>query len=150
MLWPASDDTFYLQKNTAGAGDFSTVTNLFYIGSTQAVINVPITIPAGVAATDAVRKDQLDAKVYGGRITNGGTASVAYGPSGWTVARNSAGNTTVTHNLGTTNYSVVVTTDTQVLIGIISALATNSFTVITSNVSITAVDASYQFVLARN
>ncbi len=154
MLWPASDDTFYLQKNTAGAGDFSTVTNLFYVGATQAVINVPLTVPNGVSPGDAVNKSQLDAKVYGGRITNAGTAAVAYGPSGWTVARDGAGLTTVTHNLGTTNYAVVLTPGPNVVnvaASVSAALGANSFQARTwISSGSTAADYDYSFTLVRN
>ena len=147
MLWPASDDTFYLQKNTAGAGDFSTVTNLFYIGSTQAVINVPITIPNGVASTDAVNKSQLDAKVYGGQVSSTGTA--VYLPSGWSSSRSALGNYTITHNLGTTSYAPVVTASGGGTHAAYFALATNSFQVATTNTG-ALIDAAFAFTVARN
>lgn len=150
MLWPASDDTFYLQKNTAAGGDFSTVTNLFYIGSTQAVINVPITIPNGVASTDAVNKSQLDAKVYGGQVTNAGTAAIPYGPSGWTVNRVSAGIVTLTHNLATTNYAIVATPNTGGYTAIWSSLAANTVVINTYNAAGAATDTGFNFVVARN
>lgn len=151
MLWPASDDTFYLQKNTAAGGDFSTVLNLFYIGATQAVINVPVTIPNGVASTDAVNKSQLDAKVYGGRITNAGTAAVAYGPSGWTVSRAGVGNTTITHNLGTASYGIAVNnTNSTVGSAYTATPGTNSIQIFTINAAGAAVDCDYMFTLARN
>lgn len=151
FYFPSTDGDVYLTKNTAAAGDFSTNTNVLRIGSASAAYTGTIAIAAGVAAGDAVNKGQLDAKVYGGRIANNGTASVAYGPTGWTVSRSSAGITVVTHNLGTTSYSVVVTTDGGlVLISLISALTANSFTIATANLSATSVDAPYQFVVVRN
>lgn len=87
-----------------------------------------VTGTAGTLPGHLIIKSQLDAKVYGGRITNAGTAAIPYGPSGWTVNRVSAGVVTVTHNLGSVNYSAVATS-VSINNARISALAINTFEV---------------------
>jgi hypothetical protein len=46
-------------------------------------------------------------RVYGGYVYAAGTALLL--PAGWTSAKTSTGAYTVTHNLGTTRYSIVAT-----------------------------------------
>ena len=46
---------------------------------------------------------------YCGRVNSGGTA--AHLPDGWTCTNTAAGNYTITHNLGHTNYGVMTTPD---------------------------------------
>lgn len=108
--------------------------------------------PDATLATHLVTKSQLDAKVYGGQITNNGTAAIPYGPSGWTVSRSSLGITVVTHNLGTTSYAVTATTVAVLSRGTrISAFATNNFTINTFNtVDGALTDTDYHFVVSRN
>lgn len=152
-LWAVQSTgaNFRVLRNLAGAGDFSSATVPFVISSADAAtFTGTVSADTAISASNLVRKDQLDAKVYGGRITNAGTAAVAYGPSGWTVSRVSLGLTTVTHNLGTTNYSVVASTVNTGTVANPTVIATNSFNIGTVNFAGSSVDLDYGFVLARN
>lgn len=160
--WQSIFGAMRLLRNTAAAGDFSTNTIPVQFGTTDiatftgSIAGVAATFTGnvtgidGTAATHLTTKQQLDAKVYGGRVANSGTASVAYGPSGWTVSRASAGTTTVTHNLGTPNYSAVaMAAHTSPYIATVTNSTSNSFDVITS-ISGANSDSNYNFVVARN
>lgn len=153
-LWriylPSSDDNVYFQKNTAVAGDFSTINNVFFFGATEATFIVPVAVASAVVAGHAVTKAQLDAKVYGGQVTNAGTAAIPYGPSGWTVNRNSVGSVTITHNLGTTNYAIVATPNSAVYKAIWATLSTNTVTILTYDSANSLADTGFTFVVARN
>jgi hypothetical protein len=86
------------------AGGASVVGNANFSGGT-------VVGPDALAANQFATKGQLDAKVYGGTVTNNGTtATLTYGPSGWSVSRTGTGLVTVTHNLGTTNYAATLGT----------------------------------------
>lgn len=150
MYFPSGDDRVYWQKNTHASGNFSTVTNAFHVGATSATFIGTVVAANATLSTELVTKAQLDAKVYGGIISNTGTASVVYGPSGWTVARSSLGITVVTHNLGTTNYALTVSATTQGIIAAVTGSTTTTFTIITTTDAGALADHSYHFVLARN
>ena len=65
---------------------------------------------------------------YAGWVDSAGTGETV--PNGWSAARTSLGLYAVTHNLGHTNYSVVVTTEgTQTRLNASYEAATNSFNV---------------------
>ena len=67
--------------------------------------------------------------IYGGEVNGGGTAINL--PAGWTSGRDSTGNYTITHNLGTTDYVVTtapfMTGSTRYYVVDVSARAANSF-----------------------
>lgn len=165
--------SFRLLRNTAAAGDFSAITVPFSFGATDAAtfastvtatggifsgtvsaatgaFSGTVSAATGVAATDLVTKGQLDAKTFGVRVTNNGTASIAYGPAGWTVSRSGVGVTTITHNFGATTYAAVSGTSIA-NIAQLSSVGINTFnintTVFANN---TPVDADYQLVVTRN
>lgn len=82
----------------------------------------------GDTPTDAlqlVNKKYVDAhKGYAGRVADTGAAILL--PKGWSSVQNGTGDYTVTHNLGNTNYSVVINLDGGRAATIIDASA-NSF-----------------------
>lgn len=139
LYMPFTDNNVYLLRNTHASGDFSTTVNVLTINGTtgDATLTGKITAANGPLAGG-----------YGGRITNAGTAAVAYGPSGWSVVRDAVGVTTVTHNLGTTSYAPVLVASAGVARP--SAITTTTFTVTTTNLSGTNLDMDYNFVVARN
>lgn len=143
-------NAFRFVRNTAAAGDFSTALTTFQVdASNNGIFTGTLTAAAATVSTELVTKAQLDAKVYGGQIANSGTASVTYGPSGWTVSRTGVGLTTVTHNLGTTSYAVALTRSSAGAARLVS-IATNSFAVTTLTPAEAAQDADYHFVVSRN
>ena len=145
--------TLRVIRNTAAAGDFSTGTYPLIINANDSVTFVgAVSVSNGVAPGEAINRAQLDAKVYGGRVTNNGTASIAYAPSGWSVVRNSTGQTDVTHNLGTLSYSVVVCVGENAGTGLAQSpsIGTNSFRVQTFIGGSATADLAYNFVLVRN
>lgn len=65
----------------------------------------------GDTPTDAnqlVPKNYVDSKIYAGFVNLDGSSGLPF-PTGWTSANLSSGAYRITHNLGTTNYSVVAT-----------------------------------------
>ena len=151
-LWEiqATTSTIRLYRNTAAAGDFSTFTNPIIFGADDTITVVgKIAGIDGTAATHLVTKAQLDAKVYGGQVTNAGTAAIPYGPSGWTVSRSSLGTVVVTHNLGTTNYAPVPASQQANTTANVTTLAANSFTVQTMSGGSLS-DTGFTFTVARN
>ena len=162
FAWQTTGGAFRVIRNTAAGGDFSTGTFPINISAADAV-----TLSAGISAVTGnftgnvtgidgtiaahlATKGQLDAKVYGGQVTNAGTAAIPYGPSGWTVSRNSVGNVTLTHNLGTTNYAIVPSPNSAVFKAIWSSLAANTVQIITYDTANALADTGFNFVLARN
>lgn len=142
---------FRLLRNTAAAGDFSTATSPLIITAADAATFLgTVSAATATAAAHLVRKDQLDAKVYGGQVTNAGTAAIPYGPSGWTVNRNSVGSVTITHNLGTTNYAIVSTPNTAGYKAIWSTLSANTVIILTYDAANALADTGFTFVVARN
>ena len=153
LLLPSASDNFGLQKNTAAAGDFSTLVTPFFCNSTQATFAVPVAVGNAVAAGDAVNKGQLDAKVYAGRVNlAAGVATIVTAPPGWTAGRTAAGNVTITHNLGVTNYAVIPSMDSGNGWTIIyNSITANSFIIATFNSAFVLTDAAQVgFVVVRN
>lgn len=151
----STGNAFRVIKNTSATGDFSTKTvPLSFSAADIATFLSRVAGADAAAATDFVTKQQLDAKVYGGHIANTGSASVTYGPIGWTVSRASTGNTTVTHNLGTTSYSVGVSTNADSSAdrnALYFNRTSNSFGVLTTiATTAAAVDEAYSFQVVRN
>lgn len=97
---------------------------------------------------------RLGSRTYGGRITNlGGSPVIAmpYAPTGWTVSRAAIGNTTITHNLSSASYSVVVSMTNGIAgVAYTATPAINSFQVFTVDMTGTPIDADYNFILTRN
>lgn len=88
-------------------------------------------------------------KPYHGRVNSAGT-TFERNPAGWSVAHPSTGNYVVTHNFGTTNYTVIAIADADGSIlyncGIVSK-DMNSFEVlITENLTNTDVDRLWHFI----
>ena len=147
---PNSDNKVYFQHNTHASGDFSTSVNAMSFNETTMTYTGTIVAAAATLSTELVTKAQLDAKVYGGRIANNGTASVTYGPSGWTVSRTAAGTVVITHNLGTTNYTIVASPYLASFRLTPSVINANDVTIITWNTADVAQDSGFNFTLARN
>jgi len=85
-------------------------------------------------------------KPYAGVVNADGTAARL--PVGWSSARNSTGNYTVTHNLGDSIYVVVLTPYSgNRHIPYVSARANNTFTVIGTDAGGTATDMPFGFIL---
>jgi len=87
---------------------------------------------------------------YDGRVSAAGTGSGL--PSGWSAVKTTTGTYTITHNLGTTNYTVTalregVATTTTGMVTNISSRLTNTFQVRTAN-NATLTDANINFILA--
>jgi len=85
---------------------------------------------------------------FGGSVSSGGSAGT-YFPSGWAVVRNSAGNYTITHNLGTTNYapSIVPTAVSRSVS--ITSLSSAAFTVKTTDLAGTLTDTEFYFMVTK-
>lgn len=88
---------------------------------------------------------------YAGTVDSGGTAVLL--PSGWSAVQNGTGDYTVSHNLGTVNYGVGATINTNDLSSFraiisIAAISAGSFQVLTGNVSSgSGVGVGFTFVL---
>jgi hypothetical protein len=155
--WDTTANELRLLRNNSGDGSFASAFVPLKFSATDAgTITGTLTVSGTITSADAtltshvVTKQQLDAKVYAGQIANAGSASVTYGPSGWTVSRTSTGITVVTHNLGTTSYGVTVSAVNNTTLATV-AIATNTFTVTTITCTTAALlDTAYNFVLARN
>lgn len=90
-------------------------------------------------------------QVYGGFVNSGGTTGTPF-PSGWTVATPGAGRYTITHNLATTNYSVVVSNKSAFSnVGSIVTLGSNSMEIDMYNNTVgatwSATNTSFFFIL---
>lgn len=90
--------------------------------------------------------------IYTGRILSSGSAQFL--PAGWTAARNSVGNYTITHNLNVnsnTGYSVTVTCTNDGALPTSASIDVNSFRVLIRDVTSQALtDASFAFNFVRN
>ncbi len=83
---------------------------------------------------------------YPGNIQQNGTATSL--PQGWTSARNSGGNYTVTHNLGHTNYVVVISSKSVTRYAVATGFGVTTFSVLSyADIGITAADADFLFSL---
>ena len=92
--------------NAVAPDDAATKAQLDLKADTTAM-NSALSLKADSSAVNSALALKFDAaKVYHGRITNAGT--VLRLPAGWTVVRNSTGVYTLTHNLGTDNYTPII------------------------------------------
>lgn len=81
--------------------------------------------------------------IFHGRVDSNGTAIRL--PNGWTSVRNGVGNYTVTHNIGSFNYTITMSRSYTGLVGHNRGI--NSFSVYTSNSGGTAVDWDFDFIV---
>ena len=152
FAWQSTGGAIRILRNTAAAGDFSTATAPLTVSATDTATFLSTVGGAdGTAATHFATKGQLDAKVYGVRITNNGTAAISYGPAGWSVSRSSIGVLTITHNFGSTNYSFTATQEQSGAPTFqIASLGTNTFQIITRDNSAVATDTNLNITVVRN
>jgi len=107
----------------------------------------------GDTPTDALQlvpKKYVDSLITPGSFASDGTAS-AYFPSSWAVAKTSTGTYEVTHNFGTTAYSVVANSaSTTTAIIMIESRGANSF-VLTAREPLgnTLVDTAISFMVSK-
>jgi hypothetical protein len=90
-------------------------------------------------------------KIYSGRVAAAGTAIKL--PSGWSSTKTATGKYTITHNLGTTNYTIVAIANNRFATW--EAIATNTFTIYIyghDNVSgdMLFQDAAFHFILIKD
>jgi hypothetical protein len=90
-------------------------------------------------------------KIYSGRVAAAGTAIKL--PSGWSSTKTATGKYTITHNLGTTNYTIVAIANIRFATW--EAIATNTFTIYIyghDNVSgdMLFQDAAFHFILIKD
>lgn len=145
---------FRVIRNTAAAGDFSTVSSPFLISNADAVsFSSTVAGANAVAAGDFVNKGQLDARTrYVLVANNGTTASITYGPAGWSVTRNSTGVVTVTHTIGSTNYSAVSCVDsfTGYAVTNLTTRTATTTVVTTLNTSGVPADLGFSLIIGSN
>jgi len=89
-------------------------------------------------------------KVHRGRVSSAGVSIEL--PSGWTCTKNATGTYTVTHNLGTTDYTVVVSPEYSATVGFagIYSKAANAFACYVANASGTPIDRNWHFILIED
>ncbi|PIR59562.1 MAG: hypothetical protein COU68_04915 [Candidatus Pacebacteria bacterium CG10_big_fil_rev_8_21_14_0_10_45_6] len=116
--------------------------------------NVTMTLPSSIGATGTVLYNTGSGilgwksvpSIHYGYVNSG--ASMGTNPSGFSVSSGGTGIYTVTHNLGTTAYSVMVTPVASVVKNItVSARSSNSFTVRVANLSDTLENNDFMFIL---
>jgi hypothetical protein len=145
-------------KNTAVAGDFSTFIIPFSLDAagaatftSTAIFNGTVTAANATASTHLVTKVQLDGKTFGLRVDNpSGTATIATGPSGWTINRAGAGLIDLTHNLGTTAYALSITVLSGTLCTSYTSLTSTSVRLQVTTTGGTFTDSSFSVVLSVN
>lgn len=85
---------------------------------------------------------------FGGNVASGGTATSL--PSGWTSAKTGTGAYTVTHNLGSTDYGVSITSSGgQFGVFAVYAINSNSFDCSTVSLAASLADCAFSFVLTQ-
>jgi hypothetical protein len=90
-------------------------------------------------------------KIHRGRVTSAGAGEEL--PSGWSSSRFSTGIFIVTHNLGSTDYTVVITPQipsTTPLFACVYSRAANSVSVAIVNDSGSAVNSDFDFILIED
>ena len=106
--------------------------------------------PNEILATKNMRFDGgpiLKGVFFVGRITSAGVAT--YLPTGWTSAKNATGKYTITHNLQTTNYGVVLsTTSTLATEHDLNTLTSTAFS-IELLLNGTFADGAFNFILVK-
>ena len=97
-----------------------------------------------VYANNAWNKVASSTSYFG--IVASGVASTPF-PSGWSVTKNSTGDYTITHNLGTTTYAVLTTEEgSQTLVWPVISKGANSFEVLGNDYTTnTSVDGTMAF-----
>lgn len=145
--------------NTGIIGLFETVTSLPTTGTTA---NNPKGIPLSPYDQVKIFNGKLyfydsvnkvwdiagGSAVFSGQVNSSG--SIVYGPSGWTSSGTSS--CTITHNLGTTSYAVVVSLGPVSSTGflVVNSLGANSFTVNQFNTGSSPAATNWSFVLSMN
>lgn len=139
---PATFITFETNGNvttstapSVAAGAVLTFTERFAISNTGAV-----TIGGSLA--------RHNGNIFHGRVDSAGVAIRL--PAGWTSLRNSAGSYTITHNLGTTAYSLTQSSSEVANVFVSSAIGNRTattFVIAVFNVTPTAVDSGINFTL---
>jgi len=83
-----------------------------------------------------------------GKVTSAGAKSTPFLSDRWTVAKNSSGNYTITHNLGFTNYVAIVTAvDTASRTICVSGETSTKFDVETYTDAGTQTDTAFNFIV---
>lgn len=131
-----------------------------YAGGSNIGINIDsggygITINQGTSfnyldlhAPDIYLNGSVSAYDNVGSVSSGGGGTL---PSGWSASNISTGRYTVTHNLGTSSYAVVVTPVVSVAkVWAIESKGTNSFTVRIANTSFSLENNPFDFILLKN
>ena len=108
------------------------------------------TIDAGKLSDATVTQTQLSQKYYAGSWNSNATTTSL--PSGWSVTNPGAGQYTLTHNLGTTNYSIVALAEDTAgtatpTMSFYRAKATNSISIQVGTYTGARVSRACQFVL---
>jgi len=103
-------------------------------------------------ANDTYYQGQVDfpqPSVVGfGKVTSAGAKSTPFLSDRWTVAKNSSGNYTITHNLGITNYVPIVTaSDTASRTICVSGETSTKFDVETYTDAGTQTDTAFNFIV---
>ena len=96
---------------------------------------------------EKIRLGALNPSTFGGNVVSGAAGTLF--PSGWTVTHTSTGVYTITHNLNTTAYAVVITLVTPGLIAAVTSRAANSFQVSTENLTPAAANGDFDFILTK-
>lgn len=85
-----------------------------------------------------------------GQVSSGGSAGTPF-PSGWSVSNIATGRYEVTHNFGTTAYSVIATVNASIAkIWCIESKGSNSFIMRIANTSFSLENNAFEFVVIRN
>jgi hypothetical protein len=87
-------------------------------------------------------------KMYAGQVASAGTAIDL--PSGWSSSRPSTGNYTVTHNLGTTNYSIIPSTTSTNCRWYNKSSNSFDVNIYNNNITPNDVNADFDFILIVN
>ena len=85
---------------------------------------------------------------YAGVVNSDGTAGTPF-PSGWSSTKNAGGDYTITHNLGTTSYSVVITAISGGDLCKAATISSNTFRVFTFANGGTYTDTKFNFLLVK-
>lgn len=86
---------------------------------------------------------------YAGRVDSAGAAGNPF-PSGWTSTRNSLGSYTVTHNLGTTAYSPVVSAvGSTAVTARVPTISSNTVQVYTTDSAGSLADSAFSFIIKQ-
>lgn len=129
-------------QSMLGAADYAAIRTLLSLGA-LALLNT-----VGTAQIDnaAVTPAKLSRPVHSGDVSAAGAISNA--PAGWTCGL-AGGIYTITHNLGTTNYAVVAMSLTSSRTAFRGGRASNSFDVVTTDVTGAAQPADFNFILIQ-